>query len=961
MRIRTFSMTLVLALLTWFAGPARGEQYTPPPPRDAKMVKAILAQAPRASTERPLNIVLLAGTKDHEVNEHDYPLWQKRWKVLLGGVRPGDEPVVNLYGPAAPLDKQDLAGAENVRVSTAWDWPSAEQWKTADLVVMFSFPSWNDERLAQLETYLNRGGGFVIIHMPVWYPSPKLLAMVGGAFRNQAQYRHGPVTLRLGNAKHPICLGLSDEIDTVDESYFNLRGEPAKEDVLATCRETRTSESTPRDEPMFWTHRYGKGRVMVCILGHFTWTFDDPLVRILLLRGMAWAAGESPYRFDPLVLRGARVTGGKAAGPDAAAIDAAVAALADYDWGKSRLALGPIDEVVRYGGPDAVTDLEKRLAAALGKKLSPAASDFVCRRLALIGTARSVPALAALLPDKKRAAMARYAIEQIPDDAAGAALLASLSSTAGPARIEVIRSLGRRGYRPATETLLAILRGDDRQDADAALAALAAMGVPEAVEPALARPDAPVDALLTLAERLATDGHKELSRKIYNRLAKSSLPQVQSAVLAGLVRLEEPYSAARRLLAALAGGDARMRSQAVALVAHSCGEPCVAAVVERFGVLPAAAQQALLVAPWTRHPALGRQCALRAVTSENPDIRRDALGLLRYVGRAEDVGWLATMAGDDSAEVAEAAGLALKYLAADGTNLVIVELLGKYEGAERIALIAAARERQVSEAVPVLIKLTQATDAKTRIAALGAIETLGDPSTAPALVTRLLAAQTPQERAAAERAVWLCARRAKDSEKRAESLLQAIEGAPPADRAVLLPVLGRLGGRRALEAVRQAEKSSDAAERDAAARALSNWPDATVADDLLELARGGEKPSQRIAALRGYIRVVTLRGVRSDRETLAMLRPAIELATRVEEKRLILSRLSAIVVPESLELAVSYLDQPEVRGEAIAASTRLAELLLPKHPEAAKAAMKKILAVATDKKLRARLERQLKK
>jgi hypothetical protein len=31
---------------------------------------------------------------------------------------------------------------------------------------------------------------------------------------------------------------------------------------------------------------------------------DDPYFRILLLRGMAWAAGESPYRFDELVTRG---------------------------------------------------------------------------------------------------------------------------------------------------------------------------------------------------------------------------------------------------------------------------------------------------------------------------------------------------------------------------------------------------------------------------------------------------------------------------------------------------------------------------------------------------------------------------------------------------------------------------------------------------------------------------------
>jgi type 1 glutamine amidotransferase len=75
--------------------------------------------------------------------------------------------------------------------------------------------------------------------------------------------------------------------------------------VLGTCEEE--VGGARRAEPMFWTREHGKGRVFVCILGHYIWTFDDPLFRILLLRGMAWAAGDSPYRLDPIVLRGASV------------------------------------------------------------------------------------------------------------------------------------------------------------------------------------------------------------------------------------------------------------------------------------------------------------------------------------------------------------------------------------------------------------------------------------------------------------------------------------------------------------------------------------------------------------------------------------------------------------------------------------------------------------------------------
>ena len=44
---------------------------------------------------------------------------------------------------------------------------------------------------------------------------------------------------------------------------------------------------------MVWVKEREKGRVFVCIPGHYTWTMDDPLYRVLVLRGIAWAARQS--------------------------------------------------------------------------------------------------------------------------------------------------------------------------------------------------------------------------------------------------------------------------------------------------------------------------------------------------------------------------------------------------------------------------------------------------------------------------------------------------------------------------------------------------------------------------------------------------------------------------------------------------------------------------------------------
>ena len=75
--------------------------------------------------------------------------------------------------------------------------------------------------------------------------------------------------------------------------------------------------------------------------------------------------------------------------------------------------------VATHGDAAARKELETRLAAVLDSGGSRAAKDYVCRKLMMIGTAESVPALAALLPDKDLSHMARYALERIPGPGSG--------------------------------------------------------------------------------------------------------------------------------------------------------------------------------------------------------------------------------------------------------------------------------------------------------------------------------------------------------------------------------------------------------------------------------------------------------------------------------------------------------------------------------------------------------------
>lgn len=278
-----------------------------PPPRNRQEVEKVLAKVSKTQSDddlKPLHILLVADKKDHGPCEHDYPLWQKRWQILLSGEETGQ---VNLYGPP-----QNNPGSDNrrgpVTVTTAQTWPNKQQFAMADVVVVFCYIQWNEQKQKQLHNYLNRGGGFIFVHSATWAkprPSASVAKLIGcGGF---TQYRHGPIKLRIADPNHPICFGLPEQIELLDESYWPptpiIEGNMMR--ILATSIEkTGKNSFEMQPQPMFWTYKYSKGRVFGCVLGHYTWTFDDPYFRLLLLRGIAWSAHQPPYRLDKLATRG---------------------------------------------------------------------------------------------------------------------------------------------------------------------------------------------------------------------------------------------------------------------------------------------------------------------------------------------------------------------------------------------------------------------------------------------------------------------------------------------------------------------------------------------------------------------------------------------------------------------------------------------------------------------------------
>jgi len=101
---------------------------------------------------------------------------------------------------------------------------------------------------------------------------------------------------------------------------------------------------------------------------------------------------------------------------DSASLDKPLEALKAFDWGGDAAPLQAIDAAVIAVHADlaARANLEKRLAGLLGAGTSQPVTEYVCRKLSMIGTAASVPTLAALLPKKDHSHMARFASSGSP-------------------------------------------------------------------------------------------------------------------------------------------------------------------------------------------------------------------------------------------------------------------------------------------------------------------------------------------------------------------------------------------------------------------------------------------------------------------------------------------------------------------------------------------------------------------
>jgi len=180
----------------------------------------------------------------------------------------------------------------------------------------------------------------------------------------------------------------------------------------------------------------------------------------------------------------------------------------------------------------AINDEDELIAMVSSPSSTFFQKAIACKRLYMIGTRKSIPAVAAHLGEEHLGHYARFVLEPMPDPQVDVVFREALGRLKGPVLVGVLTSIGVRRDPAAVEPVAALMTDGDVDVARAAAATLGTISgraaaellmggqsrVSAEVRPVWAR------AALVCADRMAAD-EPRMAMDIYNTLNSTSYPK----------------------------------------------------------------------------------------------------------------------------------------------------------------------------------------------------------------------------------------------------------------------------------------------------------------------------------------------------------------------------------------------------------------------------------------------------
>ncbi|MEZ6120743.1 MAG: hypothetical protein R3C28_29780 [Pirellulaceae bacterium] len=355
------------------------------------------------------------------------------------------------------------------------------------------------------------------------------------------------------------------------------------------------------------------------------------------------------------------------------------------------------------------------------------------------------------------------------------------------------------------------------------------------------------------------------------------------------------------------------------------GEAATKRFAEQLDKLPVDGQIGLLSALADRADSAAKPAVDALLeTAQGISLTVAAIEAVGRLGDETDVAKLVSFLKGSNADITAAARGALVRLPGEQTPQNILQACAAADAKTQVQLIEILAERRSLDTIPQLLQMAIDNDASVRSAAMTALGELASSEHVAGMAQGVLKAAKGKEQAAAEKNLMFVCERMDDVDQRAIPLLDAMKKMKTDDRLAMMSTLGRIGGKPALTEVEKAIASRNGAEHSAGIRAISNWPDASVSERLIQLAKSDKHDSHRRTLRMALIRMAPLPDGRTDEQKLTLLKTAYKLAADDKERNYAIQRAAAIRLPETLRFVVPFLKNSKLQNEACQTIVQLA-------------------------------------
>lgn len=367
--------------------------------------------------------------------------------------------------------------------------------------------------------------------------------------------------------------------------------------------------------------------------------------------------------------------------------------------------------------------------------------------------------------------------------------------------------------------------------------------------------------------------------------------------------------------------------------------------------LDASAQAALLSALADRGDAAARPAVIELLgSSTNESVRVAAISALGKLGEAADLPSLIKLLSAKSDAERAAARSSLTQIRGATISAKLGAETGTAPPAVKAALLDVLAIRRARDQAPALLAASVDDNAQVRSAAMSALGRIGSPQQIAEMLPGVLKAEKGGERDAAERNVALVCSRIENEDQRGEALIKALERVNKDQTDQLLSLIGRVGGKKLIEFVAAIATGKDVSRRKLGIDALSKWPDASVADKLLEITKTATDLSERNQAFQGYVKISATRDGRNDKQRLERMKEAMQVAKTPEEQTLVINRSRTAYDVETVRFVLPYVEQPpfaQIACETIVEIAHHREVRDPNKAEFDKV-LDKVIATSKD-------------